>query len=261
MAKLIMITAIIQARMTSTRLPGKVLKEVLGRPLLSYQLERLKSADNIYEIIIATTINKKDDPIVLFATKENLPFYRGSEEDVLDRYYQTAKAFNVDHIMRITSDCPLIDPQVCDRVAEVYHKSDVDFVHTGPTFAEGVDCEVFSFKALEKTWHEIGLKSEREHVTRYMHNHPELFKRVALANETDDGRYRFTVDEQDDFLVVVAILEALYGKGKKPFTTGEVKEFLDSHPEVFRLNAHIKRNEGLARSLEEEKKVERGISI
>lgn len=238
--------------MTSTRLPGKVMKEVMGRPLLSYLIERLGMIDKIDKTIIATTINKEDNPIVELCGKGSVTYYRGSEKDVLDRYYQTAKKFGVDHIMRITSDCPLIDPATCNSVVKVYLESGADYVHTGPTFAEGVDCEILSFKSLEKAWQEANLKSEREHVTRYFYNHPELFKEVTLVNKTDESKYRYTVDNQEDFLVVKAILETLYNKSSKFFSANEIKEFLDIHPDILSLNAHIKRNEGLMKSLKED---------
>lgn len=248
-----MIAAIVQARMTSTRLPGKVMKVVNGRPLISYLVERLRFCNRLDKIILSTTINKEDDSIVLFAKKEeSLSIYRGLEYDVLDRYYQTAKKFKIDHIMRITSDCPLIDPQICDHIIDVYLSSGVDFVHTGATFAEGVDCEVLSFKTLEKAWNEASLKSEREHVTLYLHNHPEIFEKITLINETNDSKYRFTVDEPEDFEVVKAIIEALYRKGAAPFKTKEIITFLDEHPDIFKLNAHIIRNAGLLKSLNED---------
>jgi len=250
-----MLAAIIQARMTSTRLPGKVLKEVMTRPLLSYQIERLRGVRKIEKIIVATTTNREDDPIVDLCNREEVDFYRGSEHDVLDRYYQTAKKFEVEHIMRITSDCPLIDPQICKSVIDVYFKTGADFVHTGLTFAEGVDCEILSFRSLERAWNEANLKSEREHMTLYLHNHPGLFKKITLTNKTDDSRYRFTVDEQEDFLVVKAVLEGLYKKNAQPFTTDEIKKFLDTHEEIFRLNLNIVRNQGLIKSLKQDKAV------
>lgn len=249
-----MIAAIIQARMTSTRLPGKVLKEVMGKPLLGYLVERLHYCRSFDKIILATTVNKDDEPIVSFAKREGLLFYRGSEHDVLDRYYQAASQFNIKHVIRITSDCPLIDPQICDYVVEGYLKSNVDLTHTGPTFAEGVDCEIFSFNALERAWKEAALKSEREHVTVYCHNHPELFKKVTLVNKTADDKYRFTVDEYEDFIVVKAIIEKLYRK-ESLLTTAEIKSFLDENPSIFKINSHIIRNEGLLISIREDNAV------
>lgn len=244
------VTAIIQARMTSTRLPGKVLMEVMGKSLLSYQIERLRFSKMIDKIIIATTVNKEDDPIVDLAQKEELDFYRGSEDDVLDRYYQTAKKYNAAHIMRLTADCPLIDPDICDSIVGAFFENGVDYIRTGETFAEGLDCEIIGFEVLARAWQEANLKAEREHVTLYIRNHPELFKTMVKENETDDSRYRITVDEEEDFLVVKTILDNLYKGNDSYFTIKEIKSFLDTHPEVYRLNSHIIRNEGLLKSLQ-----------
>lgn len=247
------ISAIIQARMTSSRLPGKVVLEVMGRPLLSYLFERLRQCRHLDGIILATTVNKEDDPVVHLAATERIPVFRGQEADVLDRYYQAARQYKVEHIMRITGDCPLIDPQICDQMADVYAKVNVDRIGTAPSFAEGVDCEIFSFRALEKTWYGAKLKSEREHVSLYMRNHPEIFSDVSLINNTDDSKFRITVDNEEDFLVVKAIFENLYGKKRRVFLIEDIKTFLDGHPEIFNLNSHIIRNEGLLISLKNDK--------
>jgi len=246
------VTAIIQARMTSTRLPGKVLMEVMRRPLLSYQLERLYFSKMIDKIIIATTVNKEDDPIVKLCQKEGLNFYRGSENDVLDRYYQAAKKYNTAHIMRLTADCPLITLDICDNIADAYFENDVDYIRTGESFAEGLDCEIISFEALTKAWFEAESKAEREHVTLYIRNHPELFKIMVKENETDDSRYRITVDEENDFLVVKTILENLYKGSDDYFTIREIKSYMDAHPEIYKLNSNIIRNEGLVKSLQDD---------
>jgi len=248
------VTAIIQARMTSTRLPGKVMKEVLGRPLLSYQIERLRFSKRIDDIIIATTTNKEDDPIVKFASKEGLKSYRGSEDDVLDRYYQTAKKYGVENILRLTGDCPLLDPIICDHSIDTYISGGGKFVHTGPTFAEGVDCEIFHYKYLKDAWKNAKKKSEREHCTLYFHNHPEKFDKVTLVKDTDDSRYRYAVDNPEDFLVVKAIVEHFYKDGNPNFSTDDIKRFLDANNDIFRLNVNIIRNEGLKKSLREDEK-------
>jgi len=249
-------TAIIQARMSSTRLPGKVLMEVMGRPLLSYQIERLRFSKRIDEIIIATTTNKEDHPVATLAKKEGLKVYRGSEDDVLDRYYQSAAEYNAENIMRLTADCPLIDPAVCDQVVEYYISSKLDYVYTGETFAEGLDCEIFSFKALEKAWKNAQQKSEREHVTLYFINHPELFQCNKLEHETDDSKYRITVDQEEDYLVVKAIIENLYSRNDEYFGIEEIKLFLEANPNVFVINRNITRNEGLVKSLQEDRLVD-----
>lgn len=238
--------------MTSTRLPGKVLMHVMGRPLLSYQIERLRFSKKIKEIIIATTTNTEDDPIATLAHKEGLQVYRGSESDVLDRYYQAAKEYNAENIMRLTADCPLIDPEVCDQVADYYFNSKLDYVYTGETFAEGLDCEIFSFSAIKKACKNAQKKSEREHVTLYFRNHPELFQSKQIQNDNDDSKYRITVDQKEDYLVVKAIIENLYSTNNKYFTIAEIKSFLDSHPKIFAINKNIGRNEGLLKSLDEE---------
>jgi spore coat polysaccharide biosynthesis protein SpsF len=255
MNQIMKVTAIIQARMTSTRLPGKVLMEVMGRPLLSYQIERLRFSKMIDKIIIATTVNKEDDPIVKLAQKEGLNFYRGSEDDVLDRYYQTTKKYNVKHIMRLTADCPLIAPEICDSIADAYFENGADYIRTGETFAEGLDCEIIGFGAIAKAWLEAKLKSEREHVTLYIRNHPELFKTMVKGNDTDDSRYRITVDEQEDFLVVKTILENLYKDEEICFSIGDIKNFFKENPDTYQLNARIIRNEGLLKSLQNDKKI------
>lgn len=238
--------------MTSTRLPGKALLKVMGRPLLSYQIERLRRINNIDNIIIATTVNRDDDPIVELCNRESVFYFRGSENDVLDRYYQAAEEFDVNDIMRITADCPLIDPQICENIIKIYFESDIDYIHTGRTFAEGLDCEVLSFNVLERSRQEASLLSEREHVTQYVHNHPELFKKVTFHNKTDDSKYRFTVDEQEDFLVVKAIFEGLYDTYSSLFSAAEIKNFLNANSDIFQINADVIRNQGLITSLQDD---------
>jgi len=247
------VMAIIQARMTSSRLPRKVLMQVMGRPLLSYQIERLSFSQKIDDIIIATTVNMEDDAVVELAEAEGVKVFRGSEHDVLGRYYQAATMAKAEHIMRLTADCPLIQPDICDLVATKYFENNADYITTGPSFAEGLDCEVLRFSALEQTWEKARLKSEREHVTLYTRRHPEVFKSITLNNETDDSKYRITVDREEDFIVVKTILENLYQAEDSYFTIREIKTFLDTNPEVCKLNARVIRNEGLLKSLREDK--------
>ena len=249
------VTAIIQARMTSTRLPGKILMEVMGRPLLSYLIQQLGHSKLLSDIIIATTVNGEDDPVSDLGKQEGLKVYRGSEQDVLDRYYQAAKEFDAEHIMRLTADCPLLQPDICDCVVDLYTNSICDYARTGESFAEGVDCEIFSRQALHEAWKEAKLKAEREHVTLYFRNHPVIFRIVTLDNKSNDSRYRITVDEKEDYLVVRAILENLYKRRKPYIRIDDIKAFLDSHPEIYASNAHITRNEGLIKSLEEDKPI------
>ena len=251
-------TVIIQARMNSSRLPGKVLKEVMGKPLLSYQIEQLDHAQRVEGIIIATTTHAMDDPIEAFARDAGLICYRGSELDVLDRYYQAAKKHNRRHIVRATADCPLIQPDLCDILISRYDETGSDYVKTDPSYAEGIGSEVFSFEAIERTWNDAKLMSEREHVTLYIRNHPELFKSVTLKNTTNDGKYRITVDDPEDFAVIRLVIEALYPEKTKYISVEGIKKYLDAHPDVYALNSHIVRNEGLIKSLEKDRVVSGG---
>jgi spore coat polysaccharide biosynthesis protein SpsF len=241
--------------MTSTRLPGKVLMQVKGRPLLSYLFERLRFCGNLDRIILATTINSEDDPVVALCEKEQVLFFRGQEHDVLDRYYQAAMKYNVEHIMHITADCPLVDPQICDMVARQYEKGEADFVGTGPSFAEGMDCSVSSFEALKKAWVNARLQSEREHVMSYIINHPEIFRIFRLTNSSGDGHYRLTVDQIEDFEVVKYVIEQLYKGPERPLLIADMKLLLDKHPEIMNLNSHIIRNEGYIKSLREDSEI------
>ncbi len=245
-----MIIAVVQARMSSERLPGKVLKEVLGKPLIQYLLKRLSLVKKIDKIVLATSIDKANDPLDIFVRQMGVEVYRGSENDVLDRYYQAAKKYQPDAVMRITGDCPLIDPNICDRLISFFQKRQVDYAGLTSRFAEGLDCEVFSFCALEQAWKEACLQSEREHVTLHIKNHKDRFRIIFMDNEQDDSCYRITVDNKEDFEVVRLVLESLKGQMNASWKT--VKDFLNTHSHVMRLNAHVERNEGLRKSLEKE---------
>jgi spore coat polysaccharide biosynthesis protein SpsF len=244
------VSAIIQARMTSSRLPGKVLMEVKGKPLLAYQIEQLRFAESLDKLIVATTVNSSDDLIAAYAADKGIPVFRGSEEDVLDRYYQAACNFKCHHIMRLTADCPLIDPDVCDQLRDLYYDKGVAYAKTAPSFAEGLDCEIFNYTALETAWKNARLKSEREHVTLYFKNHPELFSIANLENVINDCKYRITVDRQEDFELIKAVIEFLYKEGRIPIHFSDIRTFLDENMQIFFINKDIVRNEGLIGSLE-----------
>jgi len=249
------VTAIIQARMASTRLPGKVLMEVKGKPLLAYQIEQLRFAGSLEELIVATTVNASDDPIAAFAERRGIPVFRGSEEDVLDRYYRAAGDFKCRHIMRLTADCPLIDPDVCEQLTDLYFEKGLMYAKTSPTFAEGLDCEIFSYKALKIAWKSAHLRSEREHVTLFFRNHPELFPATDLDNYSDDTKYRITVDQPEDFAVVKALIEVLHKEDTSPIHFHKIRSFFDRNPKIFSINKDAVRNEGLLRSLEADSEI------
>jgi len=236
------VAAIIQARMGSTRLPGKVLKKVLGKTLLEYQIERVKRAKTLDEIIIATTIKESDDQIVQLCQQFSIPYYRGSEEDVLSRYYEAATEFGVDVIVRLTSDCPIIDPTVIDKVVEHYleNKDRYDYVSNTltRTYPRGLDTEVMSYEVLKKAHEEAKELVYREHVTAYIYHHPSQFKLYNVLNEKNESKHRWTVDTEEDFLLIKHILETLYPINPL-FTVEDVIQILRDKPEWVEINAHV----------------------
>ncbi len=231
---------IIQARMQSVRLPGKIFKKVLGKELLRHQLERLEPLRKDSEIVIATTINPADDLVAEFAKQNAVPFFRGSETDVLRRYYETAIKFKADIIVRLTSDCPLIDPQVVKNVIEVFKNGNFDYVSNTleRTFPRGMDTEVFTLSALATANNKARKPSEREHVTSFIYNNPETFKLANFAATTDSSQYRLTVDTPEDFLLIEKILLKLTHK-KSKFTLEDILDLLVEHPELAKINQNV----------------------
>lgn len=243
--------AIIQARTGSTRLPGKVLMSIVGKPLLWHIVNRLKYCKNIDTIVVATTDKESDKPILDVARQIGVNAFAGNEEDVLDRYYQAAKKFHGQIIVRLTADCPLLEPKIVDKLIDYYLTNSVDYVNTGPTFPEGLDTEVFSFSALKKAWTNAQNHFEREHVSIYIHEHPELFKLATLENDRDLSCIRLTVDRHEDLIVVRKIFEQLYREGEV-FHIDQVLSFLENHPEIIHINKEVPRNEGFLSSLKKE---------
>jgi spore coat polysaccharide biosynthesis protein SpsF len=236
------IEAFIQARMGSTRLPGKILKPILEKPLLDFLIERLMYSKGINEVVVLTTREIADDPIVTFCEQRKIPCFRGSEEDVLDRYYQAALLRRPDGIVRITSDCPLIDPQIVDQLIEAFRHEYPKFDYVSNTlertFPRGLDAEVFSFEALERAFQNALYPEEHEHVTVYMYRHPELFKLKNIAHTSSLAHHRWTVDTPEDFALIRLILENLYPV-KPQFRLNDILDLLSHHSEWIKLNAHI----------------------
>ena len=234
--------AILQARMGSTRLPGKILKPILGKPMLAYQLERVQRCHNIDQLIVASTINPADNPLASFCEALAIPLYRGSEQDVLDRYHNAAIQTAADVIIRLTGDCPLIDPGVVDAVIELYQNAQpaADYVSNTleRTFPRGLDVEVFSSIALE-TAHKRALEShEREHVTPYIYRHPERFELRQYRQTQDYNRLRWTVDTPEDFELIEKVITALY-PSSPAFSQADVLDLLDKNPTWASINAHV----------------------
>ncbi len=248
------VVVIIQARMGSTRLPGKVLLEVCGKTLLQHQLERVKRAKTVDEIIVATTDLERDAPIERVAQACGVQVYRGSENDVLDRYEQAAQQTGAETVVRLTADCPLMDPAVIDKVIGFFHANDFDYVSNvrPPTYPDGMDVEVFTRVALDESASEAVLPTEREHVTAFIAKRPERFR---IGNVTHDGpdlsAYRLTIDEPADWEVIRWVFEELYPT-KPDFTLDDIMNLLTLHPEIATLNKHIEHNEGYKKAVAKE---------
>ncbi|HPN84227.1 MAG TPA: glycosyltransferase family protein [Victivallales bacterium] len=252
------VLAIIQARMGSSRLPGKMALPIIhGKGALELMVERVRKSKTIGKLMVATTTNPSDDKLVEICSKINIGFFRGSEEDVLDRFYQAYKSSgsNFDSIVRLTGDCPLHDPAVIDKVVSEFLNSDSDYVSNvdPPSYPDGLDTEVFSSAALHKAWSEANMKSEREHVTIFIRN-SGIFKKSNVTNETDISYLRWTLDEESDYVMIKKVYENLYDS-KQDFGTQDVIRLLSAHPEIVQINSKINRNEGLLKSLKNDKKV------
>ena len=250
-----MIVAIIQARTGSTRLPNKILEDINGKPLLEHVLDRVRLSRLIDKIIIATTTEDKDRVILKMARSWGIDSYTGSEEDVLDRFYQAAKMYGADTVVRITPDDPFKDPEVVDRVIGYYleHKDGLDYVSNTikPTYPEGLDVEVFSFDTLERAWQEAGKPSEREHATPYIWNHPELFRLANVENDENLSHLRWTLDTEADLRFTREVYARIYHG--QVFLMKDILALLHTEPELEQINQGTPRNAGYLKSLEQER--------
>lgn len=237
------VIAITQARYGSTRLPGKVLKEAVGKTLLSIHIERIRKAKNINQLIVATTMEPEADAIVDIATAYNCGVYRGSLTDVLDRYYQAAKTEFPDYVVRITSDCPLVDPVIIDSIITGCVTAGYDYASNVliRTFPDGMDVEVFTFKALEQAWTEAVTLFDREHVTPYIWRNSTtkgetLFKSYDYTGTQDYSNIRLTVDEPADFQLMRHLVEHL--GYEQPWQV--YADYVTNHKKLLQTNVHIK---------------------
>lgn len=248
MSKKPKVVLIVQARMGSTRLPGKHLKQVFGKPLIVYLFERLRRVGFADDLLVATTTNPKDDVLVDVCDSHQIPYFRGSEEDVLNRFFEAAKFVSADVIVRICADCPLIDPAVIDETICYYlsHPSN-DMVSNvvQRTYPRGMDVEVFSFQSLESTAREACYPEDREHVTSFVYKHPERFRLGSVTYPTNESVYRWTVDTDEDFALISLILEEVYPKNPL-FSLGDLLACAKQHPEWNKINASVKQKEVLS---------------
>lgn len=233
------IVAIIQARMGSTRLPGKVLMDLGGETVLARVLGRLRRAVMIEEIVVATTDSAADDAIIRECERLEASCFRGSEDDVLDRYYEAARMFAAEVVVRITSDCPVIDPDLVDETIRVFQLQCGDYCSNSfpRTYPRGLDIEVFSMNALEQGWRHAYQPYEREHVTPYFYEHPELFRLVSHQGQIDYSQYRWTLDTEGD----LELLREIYARfgNKDDFSWREVIQLMEREPELAELNSHV----------------------
>ena len=244
--------AIIQARLASTRLPGKVLLDLGGKTILQHVYDRTLAAEVFDDVVIATSDDSDDDSIAEYCKEHCMHCVRGSHNDVLDRYFAAAKESHADVVVRITADCPLIDPDVTRQAVEMYQSKEFDYVSNviERTYPDGLDVEVFGFDILKQVHEEAALPSEREHVTPFIHGHPERFTLGCIKQNTDQTMYRFTVDEPRD----LKFLRALHLHLREGFTTADVFEVLRENPSLMHINEDIATNEGMQKSYEEDAK-------
>ena len=237
------IVATIEARMTSSRLPGKVLLESIGKPMLQLMVERLKGVKHIDDVVIATTVNATDDPIIDMAEQLGIKYFRGSEEDVLQRVLGAAHENNADIIVELTGDCPLIDPELIDQVIQLYFESDCDYATNclPQTLPLGMEVEVYSTKLLELADREGQTQEDREHVSWYFIRNPDKFKQVNIEAAENVRRpdIRLTLDEEADYKVIDAVFSAFENNYKR-CSCSDIIQFLESNPEILELNKKIK---------------------
>ncbi|MBI4449781.1 glycosyltransferase family protein [Candidatus Uhrbacteria bacterium] len=249
------ILAVLQARMSSSRLPGKVLQPILGEPMLFRQLERVRRSHRIDHLIVVTSTEASDNAIAEMCTERGVAHYRGSLNDVLDRAYHAAEPYRPSHVVRLTGDCPLADPSAIDAVIDFAIRGDFDYATNGKpyTFPDGLDVEIATFAAFEAAWREADLPSHREHVFPFIHRQPERFYLGYVRSSVDLSRHRWTVDEPEDFMFVTRVYEALYPMNPN-FQTQDILDFLMDHPELLRMNERFERNAGRRKAFEEDTK-------
>ena len=237
------VVAIIQARMLSSRLPGKVMKEIAGFPMIYHVLKRVSSAKMVDEVVVATTVDRSDEPIADFCKTIGFKCFRGHSYDVLDRYYQAAHLYKADIIVRITSDCPLIDPEIIDSMVTKFQDSDYDFIANRlpppwkRTYPIGLDVELVSFSALQRAWREAETKFEREHVMPYLYDKTGRFKILVIDHNQDNGEKRLTVDTPKDLELIKKIFD--HFSPRIDFSWLEALELLKKFPELEKINSGV----------------------
>lgn len=247
------IGGIIQARMGSTRFPEKILKKLNEKTVLEHIVKRVNDS-GVDICIVATTLNPRDDIVEEFCRTHGVACFRGSEDDVLERYYQAASHYQLDVIVRITADDPLKDSEVIKKAIDLLLKGKYDYVSNTikPTYPEGIDVEVFTYAALEKAYQEANLPSEHEHVTPYIWKNRQIFSTYNFENEIDLSGMRWTMDTEDDYRFMQRVYSNFVGRDN--FSMGEVLEYLSKNPDILKINQGHIRNEGYLKSIEKEQR-------
>lgn len=247
------VLGVLQARVSSSRLPGKVLRPLLGEPMIARQIERLRRARRLDALVLATSTDPSDDALARWAEGAAVPVYRGALDDVLDRFVRAARAYAPKHVARLTADCPLADWAVIDAVVARHLASGADYTSNTiePTWPDGLDVEVMTMAALEIAAREATAQYQREHVTQFIVRQPERFRLENVRSGHDLSGLRWTVDEPADFELVEAIYGALY-PSNPAFGTADILAFLQHNPQWMTHNTRHARNEGLARSIARE---------
>ena len=247
------IGCIIQARMGSTRLPGKVLMEVIeGKPVLYYVINQLKYCKSFEKLIVATTTLPEDDKIVQFCMDNDVNYFRGDFKNVLERHYRCAEKFSLSTVIRMPSDKPLLDPEVVDKVVKIFNKNSYDYVTNflPQTFPSGTDVEVLSFDSLKKSWEKAILPSEKEHVTNYIYNHRDDFRIFNVVNSENLSNFRWAVDRIEDLRLVREIVSKIR---KNPILIKDILELFKNEPNLIEINKQVDGNESNIKSEKEDK--------
>lgn len=251
------VVAILQARTSSTRLPGKVLKPILGREMLALQIERIKHAKSLSGLIVATSEDESDNAIEALCDKLEVRCFRGSLNDVLDRFYQASKLMPSEHYVRLTGDCPLIDGQLIDQMIALHKLKQADYTSNSvlpndpkykPTMPDGLDIEIMTTETLHNAWENAHQAFEREHVTAYIRMRPQIFKLHYYQHKPDLSSYRWTVDEPEDFRLISQIFGKLYPVNPE-FSWLDVLELIETDKSLSQINQQIIRDEGFLSSL------------
>jgi len=247
----------VQARYGSSRLPGKILMDLGGKPVLQRVIERVRRSKYIDEVAVVTTVSKDNLPVLRLCADMDVRVFAGAEDDVLDRYYQMAKLLKPEYVIRITADCPCYDWRFLDQAIEVM-TPDADYLwDAGETLPDGLDLEIVRFEALKRSWSEANLASEREHVTQYVRKHPEIFHIQDFSCPIKGlNNLRWTLDEPEDYSLIQEIYNHFLAKGNEFFLTENILNLLKEQPKLAEINSKYARNEGLQKSLREDRLVD-----